>query len=320
MKTVSVIKGSGAYLPNKIISNNDLPAHLNTNDEWISSRTGIKQRHIADGPTSDLAFNAGKAAILSAGLTIDDIDLIIVATTTPDCSFPATAAIVQHKLGCVKPIPAFDIQAVCAGFIFAMSMADNMIKLGQAQNALVIGADKMSSLVDWNDRGTCVLFGDGAGAVILSAAKSSNQIGILDHALYTDGSLTNILYADGGVSSTRTVGQLKMAGKEVFKHAVEKMSEAVLAILLKNNMHPNNIDLLIPHQANIRILEAIAKRLDLSENKLIATVDQHANTSAASIPLALDYALKHGKISEGDNVVLTAIGGGMSWGTMLIRW
>lgn len=307
----SAIKGSGSYLPARIVPNAELAAKVETTDEWITSRTGIRQRHIAeDGETtSQMAANAGKAAIAKAGLSANDIDLIIVATTTPEKSFPATAAITQSLLG-IKNAAAFDVQAVCAGFVYALSVADSMIKSGNFRNALVIGADKMSSLVDWNDRGTCILFGDGAGAVVLSASEKPG--GVLGFDLHTDGDFRDILYANSGE-------KLVMHGKEVFKHAVEKMGGSLLNLLNKCNIAANDVDWLVPHQANERIIDTLAEKLHFPAGKIIKTVGSHANTSAASIPLALDNAFNSGSIKAGNLVAITAIGGGLSWGSCIFR-
>lgn len=308
----SVIKGSGSYLPNKIISNKELAQTVQTTDEWIVSRTGIKQRHIADENelVSDMAAKAGKIAIENAGLSPTDIDLIIVATTTPDKTFPATAVIIQSLLG-IKQGAAFDVQAVCAGFIYAISIADCMIKSGNIKNALVIGADKMSSIVDWNDRGSCILFGDGAGAIILSASTNGDA-GIIGFNLHSDGDYKDILYAN-------TSQKLIMLGKEVFKHAIDKMGSSLNDLLEKTGIAKNQIDWLVPHQANERIINALAERLDFPQEKIIKTVDLHANTSAASIPLALDNAISAGTIKNGNLIAVTAIGGGLSWGSCIFK-
>ena len=315
----SVILGSGSYLPKKILSNNDLSKIVDTNDEWITTRTGIKQRHIAANNefSSHMAINASKEAIKNSGIDAKDIDMIICATTTPDTTFPSTAIKVQAALD-IKNCAGFDLQAVCSGFLYSISVADNFIKSGKAKNILVIGVDKMSSLVDWKDRSTCVLFGDGAGAVIISIS-SSKKIGIIDSSIHSEGKLESILYTDGGVSSTKTVGLLRMNGKEVFKHAVSKMSKSMLTLLENNNIDKSEIDHVIPHQANNRILEAVCKKMSLTEDKLISTVAIHANTSAASIPLAIDYGIKTGKIKKGDLVISCAVGAGLTWATCLFR-
>ncbi len=316
----SRIIATGSYLPQKIVTNSDLVKTVETSNEWIIERTGIEQRHIAaEGEfTSDLAAAAAKKAIANSGLKAEEIEMIIVATTTPDLTFPATATTVQAKIG-AKAAFAFDIQAVCSGFVFAITTADNFIKSGQIKNALVIGADKLSSIVDWQDRNTCVLFGDGAGAVILQATKEENR-GIIASSLYSDGTLNDILKTSGGPSSNQKSGFIEMAGKEVFKHAVDKMVKSVIATLTKAGLTTKDIDLLVPHQANLRILNAVATRLELPEEKVIVTVQKHANTSAASIPLALDHANSQKKIKDGDVVVLEALGGGLTWGSVVLKW
>jgi len=316
----SRIIATGSYLPQKIVTNSDLVKTVETSNEWIIERTGIEQRHIAaEGElTSDLATAAAKKAIANSGLKAEEIEMIIVATTTPDLTFPATATTVQAKIG-AKAAFAFDIQAVCSGFVFAITTADNFIKSGQVKNALVIGADKLSSIVDWQDRNTCVLFGDGAGAVILQATKEENR-GIIASSLYSDGTLNDILKTSGGPSSNQKSGFIEMAGKEVFKHAVDKMVKSVIATLTKAGLTTKNIDLLVPHQANLRILNAVATRLELPTEKVIVTVQKHANTSAASIPLALDHANSQKKIKDGDVLVLEALGGGLTWGSVVLKW
>lgn len=316
----SRIIATGSYLPQKIVTNSDLVKTVETSNEWIIERTGIEQRHIAaEGElTSDIAAAAAKKAIANSGLKAEEIEMIIVATTTPDLTFPATATTVQAKIG-AKAAFAFDIQAVCSGFVFAIATADNFIKSGQVKNALVIGADKLSSIVDWQDRNTCVLFGDGAGAVILQATKEENR-GIIASSLYSDGTLNDILKTSGGPSSNQKSGFIEMAGKEVFKHAVDKMVKSVIATLAKAGLNTKDIDLLVPHQANLRILNAVATRLELPEEKVIVTVQKHANTSAASIPLALDHANSQKKIKDGDVVVLEALGGGLTWGSVVLKW
>jgi 3-oxoacyl-[acyl-carrier-protein] synthase III len=315
----SAIKGSGSYLPENIVSNKELEKTVETNDEWIFSRTGIKQRHIAADNefVSDMAAKAGKRAIANAGLSAADIDLVIVATTTPDKTFPATAVITQSLLG-IKQGAAFDVQAVCAGFVYAVSIADSFIKTGNVKNALVIGADKMSSIVDWNDRKSCILFGDGAGAVIISASSEGNA-DVIGFDINSDGDYRDILYTNGGVTTTGTSGKLKMLGKEVFKHAIDKMGGSLNALLKKTGLSKEEIDWLVPHQANERIIDSLANRLDFPQEKIIKTVALHANTSAASIPLALDSALSAGTIKNGDLVAITAIGGGLSWGSCIFR-
>jgi len=314
------IIASGSYVPEKFLTNFDLEKMVDTSDEWILERTGISKRHIAakDELTSDLATKAAQKAISNAKIDIDEIDMIIVATTTPDLTFPSTAVIVQAKLG-AKNAFAFDIQAVCSGFIYALSTANNFIKSGQVKNVLVIGAETISKIIDWQDRNTCVLFGDGAGAVVLSATDDTKS-GIISTRLYSDGNLVDMLKTTGGPSSTGESGYITMKGKEVFKHAVEKMGNCVIKSLEAANLKPEDIDLLIPHQANARILTAVAKRLELPMEKVIMTVQNHANTSAASIPLALDYALENNRIKKGDIVVMEALGGGLTWGSVVVKW
>ncbi len=320
MKVKSKIISTGSYLPKKFLTNYDLEKTVDTTDSWIFERTGIKKRHLAEENelTSDIAFEAAKRALENSGLKAEDIDMIILATTTPDLTFPATATKVQAKLNANSAF-AFDIQAVCSGFVFAMATADNFIKSGQVKNALVIGADILSRIVDWKDRNTCVLFGDGAGAVVLQATTEESS-GIISSDLHSDGSLNDILKTSGGPSSNQKSGFIEMAGKEVFKHAVDKMSKSVIAALKKANLKVSDIDLLVPHQANARILSAVANRLELSEEKIILTVESHANTSAASIPLALDYAVKNNRVKKGDLVVLEALGGGLTWGSVVLKW
>ena len=315
----SRIISTGSYLPEKIMSNSDLEKIVETSDEWIFQRSGIKNRHIAadEQSTSDLAVNAARNALDSAGLQPDDIDGIIVATTTPDQTFPSVAVMVQEKLGVPVGI-AFDVQAVCTGFVYALSVADNFIKAGQLKRVLVIGAEKMSSILDWTDRTTCVLFGDGAGAVILEAQENSDA-GILSTHLYADGRMKDILYTDGGVSTTKNSGHIVMHGREVFKHAVTLMADAVVKALEENNLEGSAIDWLVPHQANIRIIEATARKLSLPMERVVVTVANHGNTSAASIPLALDHAVRNGQVKEGQLVLFEALGGGLTWGSALAR-
>ncbi len=318
-KINSAIIATGSYLPAKIVTNQDLAKTVDTSDEWITERTGIKQRHIAaqGEMTSDLAFKACVAA-LGEKIKPEEIDLIIVATTTPDLTFPATATTLQAKLG-AKNAFAFDIQAVCSGFVYALSVADNFIKTGQVKTALVVGAETLSRIVDWSDRNTCVLFGDGAGAVVLQASEEKN-CGIISSKLNSDGSLNDILKTTGGPSFNQQSGIISMAGKEVFKHAVEKMVKSVNDALDKAGLKTSDIDLLVPHQANLRILSSVATRLGLGDDKVIVTVEKHANTSAASIPLALDEANKAGKLKKGNLIVLEALGGGLTWGSVVLRW
>ena len=318
--TRSVVISSGSYLPEKTLSNDEISKIVDTNDEWIVERTGIKIRHIAaDGElTSDLAAKAALNALEKANLTGDDIDLIILATTTPDNTFPSTATRVQNLIG-MKYGAAFDIQAVCTGFIYALATADSFIKSGQYKRILVIGAETLSRILDWTDRGTCILFGDGAGAVILEAQENTDR-GILSCHLHSDGTKRDLLYVDGGVSLTQSAGTIKMQGQEVFKHAVTKLAKCTVEALDYNSLEESDIDWLIPHQANIRILEATAKKLGAPKGKLIATVGKHANTSASSIPLAIDDAVTEGKIKKGDLLALQGIGGGLTWGASLVRW
>ncbi len=320
----SIVLGSGAYLPEKVVSNEDLSRKIETSDEWIRQRTGICQRHIAaEGEfTSHLALQAARAALARAGCTANDLDLLVLATATPDNTFPATATRVQAELG-MKRGAAFDVQAVCSGFIYALSVADNMLRLGQAKTALVIGAETFSRILDWEDRSTCVLFGDGAGAVILRAADSSGSNGdrgILSTHLFSDGSGYEMLYVDGGPSTTGKAGHLRMHGREVFRHAVTRMAEAVEISLKNNGLSPNDLDWVVPHQANIRIMDSMAKKLCLKAEQIVVTVDRHANTSAATIPLALATADADGRLKQGQLVSLTAMGGGFTWGSVLLRW
>ncbi len=321
-KINSVIVATGSYLPAKIVTNHDLSQTVDTSDEWIFERTGIKERRIvAEGElTSDLAASAAYAAIASSSVPIkaDEIELIIVATTTPDLTFPATATTLQAKIG-AKNAFAFDVQAVCSGFVYALTIADNFIKSGQVKNALVVGAETLSRIVDWKDRNSCVLFGDGAGAVILQASQEENR-GIMASKLSSDGMLNDILKTNGGPSFNQKSGVIYMAGKEVFKHAVDKMVKSVIDVLEKIGMKPSDINVLVPHQANARILAAVSTRLGITEDKVILTVANHANTSAASIPLALDYANKNNRIKKGDLVVMEALGGGLTWGSVVLRW
>ena len=320
----SVVQGCGAYLPERVVTNADLAKTMDTSDEWIQQRTGIKQRHIAaDGEfTSHLALKASERALAHAGVKASDVDLIILATATPDETFPATATRVQADLGMTKGA-AFDVQAVCAGFVYGLSVADSLIKNSLASTALVIGAETFSRILDWNDRGTCVLFGDGAGAVVLRAEEgkgTSADRGVLANALHSDGRQHDILYVDGGPSSTRTTGYLRMEGKEVFKHAVVNMAAVVGEVLEKAGLQSKDIDWLVPHQANKRIIDGTGRKLGLPPERVVVTVDKHANTSAASIPLALDTAVKDGRIKKGDLLLLEGIGGGLAWGASLVRW
>ena len=315
-----LITGVGSYLPKKVISNNELPVNLDTNDEWIKKRTGIRQRHIADKKqfNSDLGFEAAQKAIKNSQISISNIDLIIVATSTPDHTFPSTATKIQGKLGIKKGF-AFDIQAACSGFIYALSVADNYIVNNQAKNALVIGSEVFSRILDWNDRSTCVLFGDGAGAIVLGKNKKKNS-GIISTELYSDGRHYDLLYVNGGVATNQKAGYVKMKGKEVFKHAVQKLVSCIEISLKKNNLKKNDIDWIVPHQANKRIMDMTAVKLGVSKDKALATVDKYANTSSASIPLTLDYAVKKKIIKRGDIVVFEAIGGGLTWGCSIMKY
>ncbi len=320
----SVVAGCGAYLPERVMTNAELAAKVDTSDEWIVQRTGIRQRHIAaEGErTSDLALRAGQAALDAAAITPDDLDLIVLATATPDETFPATATRVQSELGMTKGA-AFDVQAVCSGFIYGLNVADNFIKVGQVRTALVIGAETFSRILDWTDRTTCVLFGDGAGAVVLRAAEGEGtnaDRGLLCNRLHSDGRHHDLLYVDGGPSSTGTVGHLRMAGKEVFRHAVVNLASVVDEVLAETGLTADQIDWLVPHQANMRILKGTSDRLGVPLEKVVITVDHHANTSAASIPLALAEADGDGRLQPGQLVVLEAMGGGFTWGASLIRW
>ncbi len=319
----SVVTGVGGHLPATVVTNDDLAAIVDTSDAWIVERSGIRSRRKAtdDQATSDLAVAAARIALSRAGRDPGDVDLIIVATTTPDLTFPATAAIVQRKLGAPIGI-AFDIQAVCSGFVYAMSVADNFVVRGLARCALVIGAETMTRLMDWTDRGTCVLFGDGAGAVVLEPRSGEGTIadrGILGFALRADGTKQDLLYVDGGPSTTGTVGKLRMQGNQVFRHAVVNISEAVIAAADTAGVTMSQVDWFIPHQANQRILEGVAKRLGIDGNKVISTVAEHANTSAASIPLALATGIEDGRIKPGQLLLLEAMGGGLTWGAVVLR-
>ena len=324
MATRSIVAGCGAYLPSRILTNADLAGRLETSDEWIAQRTGIRERRIAaDGEmTSHLAIRSAEAALKDAGMSGNDIDLIVVATSTPDETFPATAPRVQAALGMTRGA-AFDLQAVCSGFVFALAVADNFMKVGQARSALVIGAETFSRILDWADRTTCVLFGDGAGAVVLVAgegAGTKDDRGVLSTHIFSDGRYHDALYVDGGPSSTMTTGHLKMEGREVFRHAVVKLAEAVDAAIAANGVTAAEIDWLVPHQANRRIIDGMGHRLGLPPEKVVLTIDRHANTSAASIPLAMAEAVGDGRIRPGHLVLLEAMGGGFTWGSALLRW
>jgi 3-oxoacyl-[acyl-carrier-protein] synthase-3 len=319
----SQIVGCGAYLPERIVTNEELATRLDTSDAWIRQRTGIGQRRIAaDGElTSDLAYHAARQALERAGMNGNDLDLLVLATATPDETFPATAVKVQARLGMTRGA-AFDVQAVCSGFIFALAVADNALRLGQARTALVIGAETFSRILDWQDRGTCVLFGDGAGALLLNAVSASGpmQRGILSTHLHSDGRQHDILYVDGGPSSTRESGHLRMQGREVFRQAVHHLSSVVDEALAANGLTPSDIDWLVPHQANTRIIEAVGRKLGLDADKTVLTIERHANTSAASIPLALDEAVRDGRIRPGNIVLMEALGGGLTWAASIARW
>ena len=320
----SVIRGTGHYLPERVVENSHFEATLDTTDDWIRGRTGIERRHFAaEGETtSALAIKAAQAALDRAGMAADQIDTIIVATSTPDLTFPAVATFVQAGLGMTRGF-AFDVQAVCAGFVFALANADGLIRAGQADRVLVIGAETFSRIMDWTDRGTCVLFGDGAGAVVLEAAEAegtSADRGILSTDLNSDGTLRDLLYVDGGVSTTGTAGFLRMQGNLVFRHAVEKLARTAHTALDKAGLTPADVDWLVPHQANMRIITATAQKMQLPMEKVILTVADHGNTSAASIPLALSVADSQGRFKPGDVIVTEAIGGGMSWGSVVLRW
>jgi 3-oxoacyl-[acyl-carrier-protein] synthase-3 len=318
----SQVVGCGGYLPERIVTNDELAARLDTSDTWIRQRTGIAERRIAaDGQlTSDLAFAAASRALEHAGMSGSDLDLIVLATATPDQTFPSTAVKVQARLG-MKRGAAFDVQAVCSGFVFALAVADNALRLGQARTALVIGAETFSRILDWQDRGTCVLFGDGAGAVVLNAVpEAPGGRGILSTHLHSDGRLHDILYVDGGPSSTGKAGFLRMEGREVFRQAVQHLSEVVDEALTANGLSAGDIDWLVPHQANTRIIDAVGRKLGLAAGKTVVTIQRHANTSAASVPLALDEAVADGRIQPGNLVLIEALGGGLTWGAAIVRW
>jgi len=330
----SEIIGCGSYLPERVVTNAELSAKLDTTDEWIESRTGIRQRHLAaEGElTSDLALKAAERALEAAGVPAAEVDMLVLATTTPDNTFPATATKVQAKLGMVNGA-AFDIQAVCSGFVYGLAIADNFIKTGQCKTIVLIGAETFSRILDWDDRSTCVLFGDGAGAVVMRAGEVDAEAeanvgetghnrgrGVLSTHLHSDGSTNDLLYVDGGPSSTQTVGHVRMVGREVFRHAVTNLAAIVDEALEANGLAAADIDWVVPHQANKRILDSTARKLGLANDKIVVTVDRHANTSAASIPLALDEAVRDGRIKQGDLVLMEAMGGGLTWGAGLVRW
>jgi 3-oxoacyl-[acyl-carrier-protein] synthase-3 len=320
----AVVIGTGAHLPDRIMTNADFATTLDTNDEWISTRTGIKQRHIAaqGDTTSDLAVAAGKQAIANAGIAPESIDLVVLATTTPDDTMPSTATKVQHRLG-ITSGAAFDINAACSGFVYAMSVANGFIASGQAKRVLVVGAETYSRILDWNDRGTCILFGDGAAALVLDAQEqkgTSDDRGVLYAGIHSDGQYTALLNTTGGVSSTKTAGVLTMSGKDIFRHAVSKMPEAVQTGMDALGLPLSAIDWLVPHQANMRILNGVGQKLGVPEDKVVATVSMHANTSAASIPLALHIGSGDGRIKQGQLVACPALGAGLTWGCTLLRW
>ena len=322
-KTRSVIVGCGGYLPSKVLTNDDLAKIVDTSDEWITTRSGIKQRHIAadDEATSDLAVAAAKEALAHASVSIEDIDLIVVGTTTPDQTLPAVAAIVQAKLG-MSHGAALDVQAVCSGFVYALTVADNFLTAGQFKRALVIGAEKLSSIIDWEDRTTCVLFADGAGAVVLEAQEGkgvNEDRGILSSYLRCDGTLKELIKSSGGTSTTGEPGKIQMAGREVFRHAVTNISEAIVAACKQVDIGVDEVDWFVPHQANLRILEGTAKKLKIPHEKVVLTVANHGNTSAASVPLAFNTAVKDGRIQPGQLVLFEAMGGGLTWGSVLVR-
>ncbi len=322
MTRLSVLTGTGSALPRRAMGNAELAAKVDTSDEWIVERTGIRNRHIAapDETTSSLAIEASRKAIEAAGIEAASIDLIVLATATPDQTFPASATIVQHALGCNGGM-AFDVAAVCSGFLYALGVADSMLRSGMANRALVIGSETFSRILDWEDRNTCVLFGDGAGAVVLEAREEEGAAprGILFTKLRADGAHNQMLYVDGGPSTTGTVGKLRMSGREVFRHAVTNLTDILREVLEVTGVSADQIDWVVPHQANVRILDATARKLGLPPEKVIITVDKHANTSAASVPLALDVAVRDGRIKPGDLVMLEAMGGGFTWGASLVR-
>ena len=317
----SVVRGSGSALPRTAVSNAELAARVDTSDEWIVERTGIRQRYIAepDETTSTLAIEASRKALEAAGIGANDIDLIVLATATPDQTFPATATIVQHAIGCNGGI-AFDVAAVCSGFLYALASADSMLRTGMGKRALVIGAETFSRILDWEDRTTCVLFGDGADSIVLKAQNvAEDGPGVMATKLHADGEHNELLYVDGGPSTTQTVGHLRMRGREVFRHAVINLASVLEATLAEAGYTPGDLDWVVPHQANARILDATARKLGLPAEKVIVTVDRHANTSAASVPLAFDAGVKDGRIKPGDLVMFEAMGGGFTWGASLVR-
>lgn len=318
--TNSKVISTGGYLPRKVYDNYYMESIVDTSDEWILTRTGIRERHIAadDELTTDLALIASEKAIKNSNLNEDQIDAIIMATTTPDRTFPSSAVILQKKLGIGSNCFSFDVQAVCCGFIYALDIADSIIKCKKAKNVLVVGAETISRLLDWKDRNSCILFGDGAGAVILQATEEDT--GIIATTLHSDGQYVDFLHTDGGVSMNQISGKIRMNGSEIFKLAVNKMSECILESLNKCNLTKNDLDLLIPHQANQRIITGIAKKLDIDEKKVVSVIGEHGNTSGASIPLALDYAVRENKLKGGDIVALEGLGGGLTWGSIILKW
>ena len=324
-KRRSVIIGTGSYLPQTVLTNADLATRLDTSDEWIQERTGIRRRHIAAPGefTSDLGSEAARRALDAAGMTSADIDLIVVATATPDQTFPACATVIQHKLGMAHGV-AFDVAAVCSGFLYALTVADSLLATSAHNRALVIGAETFSHILDWEDRTTAVLFGDGAGAVVLEAqdqpGDNASDRGVIACRLHSDGRFNELLYVDGGPGSTGTTGKLRMKGKEVFRHAVTNLSSVMGEVLEAAALTPADVAWVIPHQANLRILEATARKLNLSPDRVVVTVDIHANTSAASVPLALDVAVRDGRVKRGDLLLLEAMGGGFTWGAAAVRW
>ncbi|MDX2308338.1 MAG: beta-ketoacyl-ACP synthase III [Hyphomicrobium sp.] len=320
----SVVRGVGAHLPKRVMTNDDMSKIVDTTDEWIIERAGIRQRHIAgdDELTSDLGIAAARQALVRAGIDPIDVDLVICATATPDRTFPATAVRIQHGLGVTKGA-AFDVQAVCSGFVYAMTIADNFLRTGQFNRAVVIGAETFSRILDWTDRSTCVLFGDGAGAVVLEAQPghgTREERGILSTRIRSDGRYEDLLYVDGGPGSTKTVGHLRMNGREVFRHAIQKISGVIEETLVAAGYAADEIDLFVPHQANARILDGIAKKLGVAPEKIMMTLSRHGNTSAASIPLALNAAVEEHRVKEGSLVLMEAMGGGFTWGAVLVRW
>jgi 3-oxoacyl-[acyl-carrier-protein] synthase-3 len=320
----SVIRGVGAHLPKRIMTNDDLSRLVDTSDTWIRERTGIEQRHIADDGelTSDLGIAAARQALVRAGIDPVDVDLVVCATSTPDRTFPATGVRIQAGLGITKGA-AFDVQAVCSGFVYALAIADNFLKAGQFKRAIVVGAETFSRILDWKDRGTCVLFGDGAGAVVLEAQSQlggRDDRGILATRICSDGRFEELLYVDGGPGSTKTTGHLRMNGREVFRHAVQKISGVIEETLVMSGYAPDEVDLYVPHQANKRILDGIAHRLHIPPDKIVFTLAKHGNTSAASIPLALNQAFEDHRLAEGRLVLMEAMGGGLTWGAVLARW